>query len=72
MLDFVAKKVYLWVILLHYFIQKKPAAEALRITVTMFSGKQHAEISLDASRIMILISKIENALAHRKSLKTKT
>ena len=38
MLDFVPKKVYLWGILLHYFIQKKSAAEAHRILVKTYSN----------------------------------
>ena len=37
----------------------------------MLCRKQHAEIGLVASKIMILILKIKNALAQRKSLKTK-
>lgn len=34
--------------------------------VTMLCWKQHAEISLDASKIMILMLKIMNALVHQK------
>ena len=51
MLDYVPKKVYLWGILLHYFIQKKSTAEAyrilLRFTAAMLCQKQHAKIGLD-------------------------
>jgi len=36
----------------------------------MLYRKQHREIGLDAPKIMILMSKIKNALAHRKNLKT--
>ncbi|XP_020295170.1 uncharacterized protein LOC109860481 [Pseudomyrmex gracilis] len=43
----------------------------LKLTATMLCRKQHAEIGLDASKIIILMLKIKNALAHRKSLKTK-
>ena len=37
--------------------------------VTMLSRKQHAEIGSDISKIMILILKIKDALANRKSSK---
>ena len=53
---------------LHYFIQKKYAAEAHKVGETY---GDHAEISLDASKVMVLLLKIKNALAHRKSLKMK-
>jgi len=39
----------------------------LRLTATMFCPKQHAEIALDARKIIILMLNIKNALAHRKS-----
>ena len=57
MSDFVSKKVYLQGVLLHYFIQKKSVAEEflVRLTMTMVCWKQHAEIGLDASKIMILM-----------------
>ena len=38
MSDFIPKKVYLQGILLHYFIQKKSAAEALRILVETYAN----------------------------------
>ena len=44
MLDFVPKKVYLWGILLHYFIQKKSAAEAHRILFETYSDHALLEI----------------------------
>jgi len=68
MSSFVPEKEYLRGILLHYFIQKKSAAKAeflLRLTAAMLCRKQPAEIALDTSKIMILMSKIKNALAHR-------
>ncbi len=40
----------------------------LRFTVNM----RHAVIGFDASKILLLIFKIKNALAHRKTLKTKS
>ena len=64
------KKVYLCGILLHYFIQKKSAAEAHRILVETYTNHalldKHAEIGLEASKIIILMLKIKNALAHQK------
>ena len=44
MSDFVPKKVYLWEILLHYFIQKKSAAETHRILVETYSDHALLEI----------------------------
>jgi len=38
----------------------------LRLTVTMLCRKQHTDIALDAPKIMILMSKIKNVLAHWK------
>ena len=37
----------------------------------MLCQKQHAEFSLDASKIMILMLKIKNALAHQKKFEDK-
>lgn len=53
-------------------LQQKHTEFLLRLMVTMLCWKQHAEISLDASKIMILMLKIMNALVHQKSLKMKT
>jgi len=62
-------------ILLHYFIQKnlqlKHTKFLLRLTATILYGKPNIEIGLDVRKIMILMSKIKNALAHRKTLRTK-
>jgi len=70
MSSFVPKKEYLLGILLHYFIKKKCTVEAteclLRLTTTILYREQQAEIGLDAPKIMILISKVKNTLAHRK------
>ena len=71
MSTFVPNKVYLRGILLHYFIQNKSTAEAeaaeeflLRVMVTMLRRIRHVEIGFDASKIMILNSRINNVLAH--------
>ena len=39
------KKVYLWVNILHYFIQKKSAAEAYRILIETYSDHALSEIT---------------------------
>ena len=75
MSDFMPKKVYLWGILKNYFIQKKSAAEAYRILVETYGDhtllETNVEIGLKASKIMILMLKMKNALTPPKSLKTK-
>ena len=75
MSDFVAKKVYLCGILLHDFIQKKSGAEAHRNLVEIYSDHAMLETTcwdwVKCLKIMILMLKIKNALAHWKSLKTK-
>ena len=54
MSDFVPKKVYLWEILLHYFIQKKSAAEAHRILVETNSGYALLKIT---QRLVLMLQK---------------
>jgi len=70
MLSFMPKEEYLRGILLHYLIKKnlqlKHTKFLLRFTAIIIYWKQHSEIGLDAPKIMILMSKIKNALAHRK------
>ena len=62
MSDFVPKKVYLRAI-----IQQLNHTEFLLIvTATKLYRKQHAEIGLDASKIIILMFKMNNAVTHRK------
>ena len=64
------KKVYLQGILQHYFIQKNLQLKLieffLRLTVTMPCWKQHAEIGLNTSKIMIFILKIKNVWRIKK------
>ena len=59
MLNFMPKKVYLWGIM-----QLKQTELLLRLMATMFSQKQHAEIGLDTSKIMILMLRIKSGQAH--------
>jgi len=52
------------IILFKKNLQLKHTEFLLRF-LTMLCRKQHAEISIDASKIMILMSKIKNALAQK-------
>ena len=73
--NFKPKKVYLWGILLHNFIQKKSAAEALRMLVETYGDHALSEITCkDWFRCLkndnFFMFKIKNSLVHWKSLKT--
>ena len=52
-------------------LQLKHTEFFLRFIATMLCHKQHTEIDLDDSKILILMLKIKNTLAHRKSFKMK-
>ena len=52
-------------------LQLKHLKFLLRLTATIVCQKQYAEIGLDASKIIILMLKIKNALVYWKSLKMK-
>ena len=74
MSDFVPKKVYLWGILLHYFIQKKSVAEAHRILVEIYGD--HSLLKTTCRDWFRCFKNNDfdiegNALAHRKSLNIK-
>lgn len=71
--EFHAKKLVFTRNFIVLFYLQKTADEADRILVEaiMFCNKQHAEIGLHVSKIMIFILKIRNALANRNRLKTK-
>jgi len=55
------------IILLKKTLQLKHIEFLLRLTATMLYPKQCADIGFDALTIMLLMLKIKNALANRKS-----
>ena len=50
-------------------LQLKHTEFLLKLTVIMLCRKQHAEFGLDTSKVIILMLKIKNTLAHRKKFK---